>query len=132
MVRDDVSCLLKTKLRSSNYDVALIQTEVCYLVLDRPNLSHPKNNEYPEISSDDQAPMVADPPNANCTTTDTDTHLISEIGDTLSTLAIWLYCQIEEDHLQQITTVFVEQSLAKPVGLLTVSYEIWFRELVYI
>ena len=65
MVRDDVSCLLKTKLRSSNYDVALIQTEVCYLVLDRPNLSHPKNNEYPEISSDDQAPMVADPPNNN-------------------------------------------------------------------
>ena len=36
------------------------------------------------------APLVADPPDANATI-DTDTHLISDLGDTMPTSSIWLY-----------------------------------------
>ena len=68
--------------------------------------------------------MLGDPADAK-SITDTDTHLFSDIGDTMSPLSIW---STIEEFMKGVThlithlinnNVFVEQPLAKPVGLLT-------------
>ena len=41
------------------------------------------------------ATLIADPPYAN-SATDTDTHLLSGVGNTMSTLSILLYQQVQE------------------------------------
>ena len=51
-------------------------------------LSKTKTKKHKKL--DGGASLVADPFNAN-STPDTDTHLLSDMGDTLSTSAIWLY-----------------------------------------
>ena len=59
------------------------------------NNIHIKEIFYPQgmlKKLDGVAPLAADWANAN-STADTDTHLLSDIGDTVSTSSIWLYRQ---------------------------------------
>ena len=48
------------------------------------------------VKLDEVALLVADPPNAS-SITNTDTHLMSDKGDTCSTLSTWLYRHISEN-----------------------------------